>query len=422
MKNVKPTKNGIFQYRKVIPEHLRPILGKREFIFWLGTKVENEAILKAIPIAQAVDEQIEEARRKLAHESGFKQLREAIIDPAGHREFLDNLKEANKRHLEETKDSFKKAYQALTRKPEHAIPQQKSMTLTEAMNEFLRDSANQNSRDEVATRRFENPRKAIVKSFNEHMGKDVFITDIMRSDIRSYMEMRSKEIQPSSLNSQIAYLAAIVAFGLRELESSKPNPFIDMKMNDEESERRSFTTDEAKNVVAGLEKLEDIEDKTIGLLTAYTGCRLSEIVGLDAADISNGAIHIRPNEHRSLKTKSSRRILPITDRIKPLLEGLPKNGALFARYNAMTDAAGTASRFMNKTFLRKNMGFTDKNVTWHSWRHLMKDALRNTKCDGELRSDLLGHSKGTIDATYGDGFDLKSKKDAMDKALAYIFG
>ena len=49
------------------------------------------------------------------------------------------------------------------------------------------------------------------------------------------------------------------------------------------------------------------------ILAAYTGARVSEIVGLEVADVdfSQNAIHIRPNSSRRLKTRCSERDIPL---------------------------------------------------------------------------------------------------------------
>lgn len=54
---------------------------------------------------------------------------------------------------------------------------------------------------------------------------------------------------------------------------------------------------------------------------AFTGARAREVLGLhrDDCDLAAGLIHIRPHARRSLKTRSSRRSLPIADPLLPVL-------------------------------------------------------------------------------------------------------
>ena len=61
----------------------------------------------------------------------------------------------------------------------------------------------------------------------------------------------------------------------------------------------------------------------------FTGARLAEIVGLQAEDLREDRILIRPNELRPLKTLSSERSIPIHPRLKPLaVELREKDGIL----------------------------------------------------------------------------------------------
>ena len=62
----------------------------------------------------------------------------------------------------------------------------------------------------------------------------------------------------------------------------------------------------------------------------FTGARLAEIAGLQAEDLREDRILIRPNESRPLKTESSERSIPIHPRLKSLVAELrKKNGLLW---------------------------------------------------------------------------------------------
>ena len=62
----------------------------------------------------------------------------------------------------------------------------------------------------------------------------------------------------------------------------------------------------------------------------FTGARLAEIAGLQAEDLLEDRILIRPNDMRPLKTSSSERSIPIHLRLKALAEDLRiKKGLLW---------------------------------------------------------------------------------------------
>lgn len=56
---------------------------------------------------------------------------------------------------------------------------------------------------------------------------------------------------------------------------------------------------------------------------AYTGARAREILGLhrDDCDLGSGILHVRPNARRPLKTRTSRRSIPIAGPLAPVLAG-----------------------------------------------------------------------------------------------------
>ena len=72
-------------------------------------------------------------------------------------------------------------------------------------------------------------------------------------------------------------------------------------------------------------------------LLGETGCRLAEIVGLrlEDIDLDNDQIYIRPNQARRLKTRNSKRTLPLVGYAKVAMEEALKHSDeewLFPRY------------------------------------------------------------------------------------------
>jgi integrase len=84
---------------------------------------------------------------------------------------------------------------------------------------------------------------------------------------------------------------------------------------------------------------------------------------------------------------------------------------LDARHGKLTAALSkTAGRYLRATGM-------PPTVTTHSARHAFTDALRRAKVEPELRSQLLGHSAGTMTARYGSGHDLKALQEAVNAVI-----
>ena len=60
---------------------------------------------------------------------------------------------------------------------------------------------------------------------------------------------------------------------------------------------------------------------------------------------------------------------------------------------------------------------TDKKLTTHSLRHLMKDKLRNTGCLEAISMAILGNSTNTVAANYGSGYALEVVGEYMEREL-----
>ncbi|WIY25191.1 site-specific integrase [Parasedimentitalea psychrophila] len=117
-----------------------------------------------------------------------------------------------------------------------------------------------------------------------------------------------------------------------------------------------------------------------------------------------------------LKTVSSERRLPISDRLVEALQEHRENkleeAPIFDRYGR--DKGNTAaSATMMKRFRKV---ISDPKKALHSLRHRKKDDLRNTSCPEEISKVILGHSNKEVAARYGAGFKIDVLRDWMDKS------
>ena len=203
------------------------------------------------------------------------------------------------------------------------------------------------------------------------------------------------------------------------------NPFERMpiqKERQDEEKRLPFTHDELATISKScMEGNDDI--RWIVAMQLSSGARLGEIVGLRREDVLLNHeiphIHIRPHEKlgRSLKTPGSERLVPLIGlalwAAKQAMQG-DRTGWLFSRYASDWDIRAThASNTINK-YLRETLGIPKK--TSHSFRHSMKDLLRNSGCPDDIQRQLLGHGSRSVSDSYGRGYKLPVLASWLEKA------
>jgi len=65
----------------------------------------------------------------------------------------------------------------------------------------------------------------------------------------------------------------------------------------------------------------------------------------------------------------------------------------------------------------------DENFVVHSLRHTYKDLLRDAGVAKDMQDFLLGHAASSVGDSYGQGYSLQSKKNAIDKLdLSFLHG
>ena len=126
----------------------------------------------------------------------------------------------------------------------------------------------------------------------------------------------------------------------------------------------------------------------------FTGARLAEIAGLQAEDLLEDRILIRPNVLRPLKTSSSERSIPIHPRLKSLaVELREKEGYLWlGQYQDLNQRWGVN---LSKP-CRKIIGITPKG-----FRDRAATVLRSNNMNEAVVVSLLGHTPNSISMSYG---------------------
>ena len=191
------------------------------------------------------------------------------------------------------------------------------------------------------------------------------------------------------------------------------NVFAGTELTVVQKQRHQITPEEDRKVIEmGFAK----NDVTLLIQMLYaTGARIAEIAGLTWKCVHLNAevphINIRALPHRSLKTKQSERLVPLTGSAAEAISVLRKlhgrDKYVFPRWNQTektnADAASAA--------VKKRLGFGS-----HSFRHLLATKMREKEVPELTHRLILGHTSlgsGHSDL-YGETKVLSAKKAALE--------
>ena len=236
------------------------------------------------------------------------------------------------------------------------------------------------------------PPRSAISTFISLAG-DSDVGNYTREDAKLFLHhLQLKGNKTATIRRRINSLSAILNYACAELNLDKRNSFTRSIIRHEgpdASKRGTFTSEQLKNgydtaIASGSQV------KLLMPLLGETGCRLSEIVGLELQDIDmeNELMHIRPNPIRRLKTRNSERTLPLVGYAKVAMELALKHAYerfLYPRYlKDGTFSATHASNALGK-WLKKDFGLTARNL-----RHAFRDRLRASGCPLEMIEQIGG--------------------------------
>ena len=262
-------------------------------------------------------------------------------------------------------------------------------------------------------RRWENPRKKAVAAYIKAVGnqelQDVTTADLVAFKTALTKRIQAGEITANSANKDLIHLISTI----RDVARAED---IDLKFNaeklmfkqDGDNTRPPFSADWIKDKILAPGALDglNIEARCILLGMINTGYRPSEGAMLTAAQIHlDGPVpHIQIEAvGRTLKTKHSRRIIPLAGVSLEAFRQCP-NG--FPRYSDNPGLSDTINKF-----LRENGLLQSDRHSLYSLRHSFEDRMLSAGVDERIRRDLMGHALQRI--RYGDGA-------AMDHLLAVV--
>ncbi|MEM6415586.1 MAG: tyrosine-type recombinase/integrase [Pseudomonadota bacterium] len=304
------------------------------------------------------------------------------------------------------------------------------VTVSEAFKIFVEKIAfdDQYNKSEAQRYSWEKTKRTSINYFIDQMG-DMAVNDITRDVAIDYQdwwkdrmdpEDGSDPVTPNTANRHIGNVRSLLQRYFEHVGvTNYDDPFRKMYFSGKtvEKKRLPFEDDWVRSKILAPGLFDGLNDelRVMIFVLIETGARLSEICGLRPEDIRLNHkvphLHIRPEQKRELKTKTSARDIPLVGAARIAMMAAPEG---FPRYY---DKSGTASANLMKAFRQRKLLPTDQHKIY-SFRHSFEDRMLHAGLDYGLRCALMGHNNTRPE--YGMGGSLEYRQDELNK-IAHPF-
>ena len=234
--------------------------------------------------------------------------------------------------------------------------------------------------------------------------------------------MLDRGLVSSTVKRVFAIIRAIINLSIQEYGLSCKNAFARTYIPDLEDsiKRQPIPIDVIRAIQKECMKINDPNRWLIALISD-TGMRLSEALGLRIEDLHIESnipyVNIEPNSARTLKTKSSKRQIPLVGSsfwaAQQILKNV-KNEFAFPHYTIKDYCyTNSASAALNK-WLKSRV---PDHCVIHSFRHSMRDRLREINCPTEMIDQIGGWSVKKVGSFYGNGYSLIKLIKVLNKIV-----
>ena len=221
----------------------------------------------------------------------------------------------------------------------------------------------------------------------------------------------SRGLGSASVQRNFSSIKAVVNFVILEKGLDCSNPFSGVYLHSDNSskKRRPIPLGNLKILQQRCVVMDDDLRHLVSLISD-TGMRLSEAAGLMKSDFNIDCDYphlvIQPYSHRSLKTLSSERTVPLVGNslwAARQIIGTTDSEYCFPRYTSASGCnANSASAAINK-WIKTVAG---PEAVIHGLRHSFRDRLRAVEAPSEVIDQLGGWSLKSVGQGYGDGYQL----------------
>ena len=234
--------------------------------------------------------------------------------------------------------------------------------------------------------------------------------------------MFERKLASSSIKRIFAIIRAVINITIREHGLNCTNAFSGTFI--------PFLDDTKKRQPIPIETIIDIQKECFQIndpnrwliaLISDTGMRLAKATGLLTSDFylddKVPFVKITPHKSRRLKTKSSEKQIPLVGASLWAAKQIVlhnKSEFAFPNYtNYQSCKTNSASAALNKWLKYR----TTDGCVIHSFRHSMRDRLREVNCPTEMIDQIGGWSDKKIGSSYGNGYSLIKLIEVLGKIV-----
>ena len=435
-------RSGVYIYRRAVPPRLRSIIGKREWKFSLATADLAVAQRRLSTIAADVEREIKEA------EAGRRNP--AVL---AYRAVQDWKQESAQRPADPDAEEALDLHLSTLLEDDDGLGGKKldkgQRTVIEALLRRHDDDGADNPPLTILFERYYAERKLppktksewelVSRRFLESIGGDLPARAVTQAHVRNFktalLATTSKRtgntMAPATVQKWLNALRSVLSWGKREgYLTANPAEGITVSAKvDREEGRQPYSAEDLQKLFsrdACDARKGRPADTWLPFLAMYTGARLEELGQLRVSDVRVEEdvpfLAIEPGDGKRVKTRSSRRRIPIHPelvRLGLLTFVMSQREAgverLFPELRATSYGSVTAawSKFWGKH--ARELGATDHRKTFHSFRHGFKDACRRAGLSEEVHDALTGHANGSVGRGYGLGVPLGVLGEAVAK-------
>ena len=248
-----------------------------------------------------------------------------------------------------------------------------------------------------------------------------------RADALQYRDhLVKKGLAGSSITRVLNTVRPVFNFSISEYALDIKNPFVGIYHDRSYgvSKRLPIPVDVLREIQKECIVYDD-EMRWLVAILSDTGMRLGEAAGLLKSDLKiDGEIPyiiIQPHAWRRLKTESSNRKIPLVGQsfwaVEQVLKYANSSEFVFPRYNRQQYTnANSASAALNKWL----KGYVSKGQSIHSFRHSMRDRLREVDCPSEVIDQIGGWARSSVGDSYGEGYSLSKMHKYLEKITQVI--
>jgi len=251
-----------------------------------------------------------------------------------------------------------------------------------------------------------------------------------RADFIAGREKLLERLSVRTVNKYMALLSSVLRWGVKHNYIPR-NPAeslqLDLKKRADE-ERKAYDLEDIRRIVQHLPAKDGEEPFKfwIPMIAMYSGMRREEICQLHVEDIKevNGiwCFDVNDNAGKSLKTKSSDRLVPIHPKLKEVgflefVDGVNCTGNLWGFRQWKTTWGKQFGNWWSIYFNRQYVT-QDPLKVFHSFRHTVADSLKQNGIIESVVANLLGHEQGGITFNrYGKKYLPETLIAAIEKII-----